>query len=104
MDAKHTPGPWQIGLTVRNSVAIDAILPSPHDDGERCAVAHIVAIPHRQSPETGEANACLIAAAPDLLAALEQALALIEGEGLDELHGDCAEVARGAISRAKGEA
>ena len=49
-----------------------------------------------------EANARLIAAAPDLLAALVNCLDLIEGEGLDELHGDLAEVVRDAITKVKG--
>lgn len=45
----------------------------------------------------------LIAAAPDLLAALACCLDMMEGEDLDELHGDLAEVVRAAIAKAKGE-
>ena len=40
----------------------------------------------------------------DMLAALVNCLDLIEGEGLDELHGDLAEVVRDAIAKAKGKA
>lgn len=51
-----------------------------------------------------EANANLIAAAPDMLAALTCCLDMMEGEDLDELHGDLAEVVRAAIAKAKGRA
>lgn len=59
--AQHTPRPW----TVR-------------DIGTQWAVSKIGArIPHayvmRDGPDRGEANARLIAAAPELLAALEEA-------------------------------
>jgi hypothetical protein len=49
-----------------------------------------------------EEHACLIAAAPELLSALKNCLNLIEGESLDELHGDLAEVVRDAIAKAEG--
>jgi len=48
-------------------------------------------------------DSCLREAAPALLSACECALALMEGESLDELHGDLAEVLRDAIARAKGD-
>jgi hypothetical protein len=53
--------------------------------------------------DEAEAHARLIAAAPDMLAALVNCLDLIEDEGLDELHGDLAEVVRDAIAKAKGK-
>lgn len=38
----------------------------------------------------------------ELLAALKQLLRLAEDNSLDELHGDCCEVARAALARAEG--
>ena len=61
------------------------------------------AVPHAPSLETGFANARLIAAAPDLLAALEWAMDQIEYD-LDLDHQEQVKAAYSAIARAKGEA
>lgn len=75
MTAKHTPGPWAFDGESR----IDALQfrkLSPHkykdDDGiEREFMEGLVALPYACGGNgTHEANARLIAAAPDLLAAL----------------------------------
>lgn len=61
----HTPGPWAIGVIVQNDGSMSIM--HELEDGERerigCAFDYETPI--------GEANARLIAAAPDLLAALE---------------------------------
>ena len=81
MNAKHTPGPWAIGLQVDNERA--QIITA---DGEHlCYVEQYPVLP----------NARLIAAAPDLLAALEAA---------QNQRGDWLALVDAAILRAKGEA
>ena len=67
--AEHTPGPWYA---------------SSYDGWDCIRDAHdqIIAKLALNVPD----NACLIAAAPELLAALEQALAVI---GSDEMKGAC---------------
>ena len=69
----HTPGPWRINPSppiVKNSVLIDA----PRLDGvaDRYAVALL-----RKDFEDTEANVRLIAAAPEMLEALEAALEVL---------------------------
>ncbi len=75
----HTPGPW----TVRHR----CVGKSPYDD-ESCGLGLEVDGP--PEPLRGRfaraADAHLVAAAPELLAALEQALAVIDS---DELKGAC---------------
>ena len=91
---KHSPGPWEYHATE------DWVAGSP--DGAYNIVANgpIARVGDICNEEATIANARLIAAAPDLLAAVEVALALMEGEGLDELHGDVAEVLRDVIEQA----
>jgi hypothetical protein len=95
--SKHTPGPWTGYKCIEPSRAW-TINASPKN--VVCGISGGAMID--KSDEELEANARLIAAAPDLLDALRCCLAMIEGEGLDELHGDLAEVVRAAIARAEG--
>lgn len=92
----HTPGPWSV-----ESVAevICGNLPSPHMViGDDC---EIVADVHR------EANARLIAAAPDLLEALEYAVSMYGKPGgpwsIPADPGGWLDRARTAIAKARGE-
>jgi hypothetical protein len=62
MSAKHTPGPWR--LNADNSTEVMTVT------GFNVARAHCNGIYHIKLAQA-EANACLIAAAPDLLAALQ---------------------------------
>lgn len=86
-DAKHTPGPWfvhdrwYIGTTPTGET---------HAEVKCCA-----AVPHTREQEH-EANARLIAAAPDLLAALKGVLRVADRK-TDEF-----DAARAAIIRAEG--
>ncbi|WP_127812463.1 hypothetical protein [Bordetella avium] len=66
MTTKHTPGPWKCQLAKSGSGRLQVSGPR----GEQ------IAILWRSSKETTEANARLIAAAPDLLEALEEAIDL----------------------------
>jgi uncharacterized membrane protein len=70
--SEHTPGPWEIGsmyCAVRPSIAAILRGESPNDGHAICALYG-----ERDRP----ANARLIAAAPDLLAALDVALEFVE--------------------------
>jgi hypothetical protein len=101
--AQHTPGPWEVFPaytgTSRFPVGIN------HGDGSSSIFAEV----NGRGGVDGQnmADARLIAAAPDLLAALQRALPLIEkceresGSGLGELY---AKAARVAIAKAEGRA
>jgi hypothetical protein len=71
-DSAHTPGPWEVGpmhCAVRPSIAAILRGESPNDGHAICTLHG-----ERDRP----ANARLIAAAPDLLAALDVALEFVE--------------------------
>ena len=87
MTAKHTPGPWTTGRAI-NTVDIGKFsFICPFGANSADQVAEI------------KANARLISAAPDLLAALEAMIAKIDA---DKLPISCS-LARAAIAKAKGE-
>jgi hypothetical protein len=72
MNKKHTPGPWSwwssnsfLRLTAENGRDGGVLSARPHSDG--CATVAV-----------GEADACLIAAAPDLLKELQELDAVLE--------------------------
>ena len=73
MSAQHTPGPWHVG---NGDVFADGTAASDFDDRVICAIgksgfrSHEYAPVQAHKPE-GQANARLIAAAPDLLNALQ---------------------------------
>jgi len=88
MTAKHTPGPWHLGKE-------GYYFQSVRDQNE-----HITAdVNITRSDGEGGANARLIAAAPDLLAALDEMVSKIDA---DKLPVSCS-LARAAIARARGE-
>lgn len=78
----HTPGPWEVQDDCATSI---------------WAGGHYIA----ETYTDGEANARLIAAAPDLLAALEAIVAICEQ--LDVPNHQHAQLARFAIAKAKGK-
>jgi hypothetical protein len=99
MTTKHTPGPWECVEYGRGEASI---LSTPLR-GTQQWVAHIHRIPgkdiHRMV-KTTEADARLIAAAPDLLEALKLCAVLIHD---GNRQGDAAiEAARAAIAKATG--
>lgn len=85
--AKATPGPWNAGISEYTQHVFSA-------DGILCE-------PRGASIETRSANACLIAAAPELLEALKQLLSY--GLKMSAKHEAPAfEAARSAIAKATG--
>jgi len=86
----HTPGNW-ISFTDRNGRFIVG-------SGTNCDVAYVAHPPVGNS----DANARLIAAAPDLLEALQMALAELDGLNLDAIGFDrtTLETMREAIAKA----
>jgi hypothetical protein len=97
MSAQHTPGPWRVSLAGRTKTRGIDIL-NVHE-------LRIASCPEGtwlyRDHETREANARLIAAAPDLLAALEGLFLLLDAGSLYEPQ---AYAARAAIAKAKGGA
>lgn len=95
--SKHTPGPWKTELVRHAPIAKEFGVYRLFD----CKHRNIALIERRfDSPETAReanANANLIAAAPDLLEALEAVLSVAD-RATDEF-----DLARKAIARAKGE-
>ena len=92
-DTKHTSGPWRLGGPYRLTV----------ETGVGDVVAMISVYPHGR-----DANAALIAAAPDLIAACEMALAEIMALTGDDACGCnhtpplcCACTLRAAIEKAR---
>lgn len=81
----HTPGPWEIHKCTNGRIIF------PEGNGDRGNVAHVYAKGDHDynnntysSPDEMDANASLIAAAPDLLQSLGCALTLITKHGLAE--------------------
>ena len=91
--SKHTPGPWRV-VDSWNDHMVEG------QNGEEIIWQDG---PH-DTPTINEANARLIAAAPDLLAALEQLVAVKDYS--DRIWGATFDwdAARAAIAKAKGEA
>ena len=87
--SKHTPGPWVIAERVPTARIDNArmIRPADHHNYEYGATAIV---------GTSEANARLIAAAPELLAALQDMVEVAESQG------HIVKKARAAIAKATG--
>jgi len=112
-EAKHTPGPW-IVCTMDDS---DNALSIEQDrlargDEEPSIVAEVDLCGDGIDRTTGEANARLIAAAPDLLAACEESLRVLTLESVtDRLYTqpgmeqgyEAIDILRAAIAKATGK-
>jgi hypothetical protein len=108
---KHTPGPWRIGQFGLTNDGESPIL-SDHADVLICAVTCQTPFKRgkgwRTECETREANARLIAAAPEMLEALESAesciVTFVAVNGWPEPNGsrDILNEVQAAIARAKG--
>jgi len=96
----HTPGPWEVD-TICNTDMVYAA------NGLRVATTYCEGQDEDMPWEEVEANARLVAAAPDLLAGLEAAEAIISGlmAEFDEDENDVPSIIgiRAAIAKAKGE-
>lgn len=86
---KHTPGPW----FVQGSII------TPTKSGKRFAIAEVF----RDSVATAEANAQLIAAAPDLLATLQEIADSAAFIGSNVTPSMIERIARAAIAKATGK-
>lgn len=98
--AKHTPGPWKI-LRSRTDVARGVSITMSDGSGARVAVSD-----DGWPNATQDANARLIASAPEMLAALKNICLTYEAErkhnGRAGDPSDSLEDARAAIARAEG--
>lgn len=74
MSAKHTPGPWEAQDRVERIAVFGAV-----DSGDAVEIASLD-FDVEDNAETTEANAALIAAAPDLADLLNELLAAVEAE------------------------
>jgi hypothetical protein len=92
MTTKHTPGPWTV--TRHDDLPIGNIHHGPHKPGE----VSVGAVSMRGNG-TDEANARLIAAAPDLLAALSLMVDAYDAEWPPPCR--TARMARAAIAKAE---
>jgi len=92
-ETKHTPGPWSFGPNVGSRPFWEYI---ESDEVDVCRICQ------NNGRVTGEANARLITAAPDMLAALE---AIVNGDDRTSttMPTEWIEQARAAIRKAKGE-
>jgi len=110
MKAKHTPGPWY-ALRGQRNISIR------HKTGDRLLPMVNVASVRGQFPTdcpygSSEANARLIAAAPELLDALIALLGVAPSKapgaglivGAEEKHANALQAARAAIKKATGDA
>lgn len=96
MKAQHTPGPWQYAQ--EGVAAFGIVKPDGH------SVVHLSALRNSTAHAELEANARLIAAAPDMASALRAILfQLTQGEKVFT-RDDCITQARAAYAKATGGA
>ena len=105
-EKKHTPGPWE-AEPVMSDDALDICLVNPVIPIEETGWPVLLAsVYHGQGVSEGEAiaNACLVAAAPDLLAACEAVVGLCDKNGGIECRGNSDQIRLmfAAIKKAKG--
>lgn len=93
MEKKHTPGPWK----AQTHISLDR-MEIRDANGRRIAEC---AMDFPMSAKTHDANASLIAAAPELLEALQEIVTAADGEGWSQLDASFTK-ARAAISKASG--
>jgi len=100
MNAKHTPGPWRVeGRTTERGGALSGHIISYGTNGYGDGPDGYVC----KTRGTSEADANLIAAAPDLLDALKLITAM-DGDQPARSDWDMVRIARAAIAKATGEA
>jgi len=95
--SKHTPGPWVIRTAATYRSQVEAIDPKGRAD----VVARITT--PRKGAEASDANAHLIAAAPDMLEALEAAIAWNDSVGHFPIASDIITAMESAIKKARGQ-
>lgn len=104
LTGRHTPGPWFVGERGRNSAGIE-IGPRYRDGYGINSIAYVEDEAHEDlSLDEEDANAALIAAAPNLLEALEQIVLDLEDEDCGVPVSEMVKTARVAIAKARGGA
>jgi hypothetical protein len=93
--SKHTPGPWSYWSGYNPFDKIESQVTAEGGD--------IVIASYNSLIDQGEANACLMAAAPDLLEALEGVERLCSQSGYVGVNGQYLKVVRAAIAKARGK-
>lgn len=97
-----TPGPWTMD-GYYNSLRVHRAGEKPGYTGRQIAEAcHFAGFPLAEA----QANACLIAAAPELLEQCQRLLNIVEADAhlkLRETYGFCISESKAAIAKAKGE-
>jgi len=97
---QHTPGPWEyVGNTPPKNAREEGYVYGWY---VTCADDRHISVEGRTGDEA-EANARLIAAAPDMLEALESLVATIDFVYRVKQEGDTMDAARKAIAKATGE-
>jgi len=102
METKHTPGPWTSNAFAREPDC-EYFVAGPEGQWLADVGGGEDYVDH-SSMDTQRANARLIAAAPDLLAACEAVLDMVESEGRDTGRGGAFSDMRDAIAKATGAA
>lgn len=92
MNAKHTPGPWETSV-FQSCGEVDA--------WDVCAAGGGDMLADLKGNPNGEADANLMAAAPDLLAALELARARLYRHAMENK--EAIDAADAALTKARGE-
>ena len=91
--SKHTPGPWEVADGRRIGVNLPNAIGNEYD-------SHCIAITQESAHINAEANAHLIAAAPELLAMLKD---LVDLEGPQPGNSAWGDRALALIAKAEGE-
>jgi cell division septum initiation protein DivIVA len=103
---KHTPRPWKAGVTPSDGRRIALVLKGADVPGAHDVYHDVQATRHRIEEQESAANAHLIAAAPDLLAACEEMLEAVppeeDGAASHRQAVRASRVARKAIAKARG--
>jgi hypothetical protein len=120
-ESKHTPGPWEVSIGDDYGITAEAYPKEYSHSFKSDDLGYLLALVGNRAEDFGKANARLIAAAPDLLAALEAlssnphlylgdlvyAVREKEGEGWDgpavTAWSEAVMAAKAAIAKARGE-
>jgi hypothetical protein len=95
---QHTPGPWQLDKHAR-TILSSGWLTYP----AKKAICTVRPYPRTaEANQEGKANARLIAAAPEMLAALKWASDYLSGWPRDDLQRHCRQAVQAAIAKAEG--
>lgn len=101
MSAQHTPGPWSADS--RGGGVIKGSKIYEYARGANTRQLALACLHDDLGPEERDANVCLIAAAPELLAACEEAVDFYNTIGSPHTDG-LRERARAALAKARGGA